>query len=666
MRRWAAVLLLISCGDDGGVPAGPQAALIAYPSDTLLKDGHVALSGIPPRPNADATIVGRLVDAVNSDDGFGTTTGVFFGYTGDDIDPASLTDDTAFLIDLATGAKVPSERHARTDDHYIIVAPRPGEVLLEHAHYAAVLTTGVRDTKGRALRADAGLAALIASFPPLSGWLAQKNITNVAAATQFTTHSVTGTMASLRGQLQTMPAPRADVSTQFTYKTTAQLDDFFGTAIPHDQIGFVVQGTLHTPYWLSDSPMQLGIFNGQIRAMVDVPYSLALPRNGGITATFQAVRAIVFVHGLNGQRSSMFKIANDLCSRGYAVFAMDMPYHGARQIAAAGRDQVHNFTGAPGADGLAEEVAQASAIEFGDLLGDAALPKFEPRALRDAFRQGALEVMWAARLLQEGDLGAIRALDSQLTQLSFDNTRLLLVGISFGSFLGGPVLAIEPRFQAGLLSVPGGGIVFPALMYSLEYGSQFEPIAQGAYGIDDAHRDQVAHPPEFLFEYALYQQVVEPGDALALAPYVIRNPIGANVPKSVALLEAFADETVPNRATEPLAWALGLHLVTHSQSPVAGLRYVPPLPVDPTPAIANIPAGASTVTGGLMQFDPATHGMLTDPMGTRNVMPDWPPVVDLPSPVPVTNPTTQLQKLLRTYADSFYELPAPQLIDPFQ
>ena len=665
MRRWITVLLLVACGDDGGVPAGPKAALIAYPSDTLLQGGHVALAGIPARPNADPTLVQRLVAAVNADDGFGTTTGVFFGYTGGDIDPASLTDDTAFLIDLATGMKVPSERHARSDDHYIVVAPRPGEVLLEHAHYAAVLTAGVHDTGGHALRADAGLPALIHSFPPLEGWLAQNHVTNAAAATQFTTHSVTSTLASLRSQLQTMSPPVAAVTAQFTYSTAAELDDFFGTAIPHDQIGFVVQGTLHTPYWLSDSPTQLGIFNGQIRTMVDVPYSLALPKNGGITATFQAVRAVVFVHGLNGQRSSMFEIANGLCSRGYAVFALDMPYHGARQLAAAGRDQIHNFTGAAGPDGLAEEVAQASALEFADLIGDSALGKFEPRAPRDAFRQGALEVMWAARLLQEGDLGAIRAVDAQLAQLSFDNTHLLLVGISFGSFLGGPVVAIEPRFQAALFSVPGGGIVFPALMYSLEYGSQFEPIAQGAYGIDDAHRDQVAHPPEFLFEYALYEQVVEPGDSLALAPYVIRNPIGANVPKSIALLEAFADETVPNRATEPLAAALGLHLVTHSQSPAAGLRYIPPLPVDPAPAIANVASGASNVTGGLMQFDPATHGMLTDPMGARHVMPDWPPVVDLPAPVPVTNPTTQLQKLLRSYADSFYELPAPQLIDPF-
>src|SRR5262249_17803696 len=149
------------------------------------------------------------------------------------------TDDTAFLVDLTTGMKVPSERHARSDDYYIVVAPRPGEVLLERAHYAAVLTTGVHDIHGRALRADAALPAVLAgSYQPLAAWLQQKNITNVAAATQFTTHSVTSTLASLRSQLQTMPPPAAAVTAQFTYSTLAQLDDFFGTAIPHDQIGF--------------------------------------------------------------------------------------------------------------------------------------------------------------------------------------------------------------------------------------------------------------------------------------------------------------------------------------------------------------------------------------------------------------------------------------------
>src|SRR5262249_14341522 len=161
------------------------------------------------RPNADATGVARLIDGLSAETGFGASTGVFFGYTGGTIDAKTLTDASAFLIDLKTGAKIPTQLHARDDDHTIVVAPRFGYVLLQNQSYAAVLTTAIRDTAGNALRADVDFARTLAgeAYAPLASWLAAQGIprNSVAAATVYTVHPVTAVGESLRAQVDALP-----------------------------------------------------------------------------------------------------------------------------------------------------------------------------------------------------------------------------------------------------------------------------------------------------------------------------------------------------------------------------------------------------------------------------------------------------------------------------
>jgi len=693
----AVFFLLIGCGDDSTAPAGPVATFrlasapmtvldIPYPNDLYRgSDGLVQVAGLPSRVDSDPNVVRGVVDALNQEPGFGATCGVFFAYQGGGpIDATSLTDDSAFLIHLPDGAQVPVQRHARDDDHQIIVAPRPGEVLIEGESYAAVLTTAIRDTAGRALRADVDLGRGLDSPPyrSLSGWLSQQGIarSKLAAASVFTVHPITRALELARADVLALPNPRATLApASFQYFGAARLDEFFGPTHPHDQIGFAIQGSFQSPYYLADSQSRLGWFSfdpsgkPMVKAMINVPFSLALPKpgNGGPEANYHNIRAIVFQHGLGGSRANVFTIANDFCARGYAVIGIDIPYHGDRQIAAAGRDLKHNLTGADGPDGLVEDLPLASAAEYIDLLGDAPgtpnpVRRFYPPATRDPFRQATLELSGLARLIAQGDWSAVQALDPALAAFSFEPGKLLYSGVSFGAIHGGIVMAVEPRYQAAVLPVGGGGLVFPLLVNSTEFDPQFEPPFQGAFGIDNPHRDPTQHPAQFLLEYAVYQQLIEYGDPLAYAPYVIRSPLPSGSAKNVLLLEAFADETVPNHATEALARAMGLHLVTYSRSPAAGMRYIDALPTDAAPAVANVTAGPNMVTSAIMQFDPATHGMYDTASGTRHYMPDWPPLVRLPQPVPVANPVAELHRLALRYADTFYEMPVPQIIDPYQ
>src|SRR5262249_57479079 len=103
------------------------------------------------------------------------------------------------------------------------------------------------------------------------------------------------------------------------------------------------------------------------------------PGTGGPEANYHNIRAIVFQHGLGGSRANVFTIANDFCARGYAVIGIDIPYHGDRQIAAAGRDLKHNLTGADGPDGLVEDLPLASAAPYIHLLSPAPAPPHPAR-----------------------------------------------------------------------------------------------------------------------------------------------------------------------------------------------------------------------------------------------------------------------------------------------
>jgi len=210
--------------------------------------------------------------------------------------------------------------------------------------------------------------------------------------------------------------------------------------------------------------------------------------------------------------------------------------------------------------------------------------------------------------------------------------------------------------------VGGGGLVFPLMPNSPHYGPQFEPPLQGYFGIDDAHRDPLVHPGQFLLEYGLYQQVIELGDPLAYAPYLLTHPLPNQPQKHVLLLEAIADESVPNHANEALARGLGLPLILHSQSPAIGVTHVDPLPTDMAPLAGNL-NGASA---GLLQFDPATHGMFLIQDDQRHYQPIWPPLEPLSAPMQVTEPSSAERRLALQFADTFYAgTAAPQVIDPF-
>jgi hypothetical protein len=639
MRRaslWAWLVLVgLACDDTLPAPVatyrvrgeGPPALGDGpYPSDRYLSGGRVQLSLPPARIGADPAALARLRDVLAQDDGFGATTAVLFPVRGEAIDPRSLDADAALLMSLADGRVIPARASFAAGEHAIVLSA--GEVLVEGVRYGALVTTRVRDVRGRALAADPDFAAARAVLAPLWDRASARGIAQeaVASATVFTVHDATRSLVGARVELQSAPLQTAIAR---SYVGPVALAELFGDE-SHSHIGVVALGKFAVPATSAT-------------ASASVPFLLVLPADGGIHGTYQELRVILYAHGLEGSRKDALLLADDLAARSYAVLALDAPHHGGRQAAAQQRDTIHDLTGAPGPDGLYEPVPGASVAELYDLAGG------DPRVLRDATRQSAAELTLATRLIAEGDWSAVRALDPALGALAFEAQKIALVGASFGADAGLLAMAVEPRLGAGLLVGAAGGFVQQVAPNAAAHGPALAALFDRLYG-----RGALAAG---VLPALLHQQALEPGDPLAYAAHLITRPEGANLPKSVLLVEARADEIAPNQATGVLAAALGVPLLLHARSPAGGLPTAPPLPAERTPVVANLIAGTSRVTGGLLQLDPATSNVLSAPTDLRR----------FPAPAAVENPTAELRRLLLRYADTYFEpIPGvPQVIDPF-
>src|SRR5690606_16202983 len=160
----------------------------------------------------------------------------------------------------------------------------------------------------------------------------------------------------------------------------------------HGAIGFVVIGHFDSPNYLAETPSTQGFFErdggGPIaKGTAPIPFVLAVPANADSLADLPVV---VFQHGINGSAHNVFGVANSLNAAGFAVIAMDLPFHGSRFPEA--RDNVHNYTGAEGPDGLPDSAGANSALYFFDVLPQEHVTWLDPRLMSDHFRQAIVDV----------------------------------------------------------------------------------------------------------------------------------------------------------------------------------------------------------------------------------------------------------------------------------
>jgi dienelactone hydrolase len=322
-------------------------------------------------------------------------------------------------------------------------------------------------------------------------------------------------------------------------------------------------------------------------ADLTVPLLLGVPNataNGGAGCPRPAngYPAIVFMHGITGNRSNALAIMDAYANKCFVVAAIDQPLHGivATDAAKALRQPGHerNF------DLLAADGSVASSgfyfINLTSLLTS-----------RDNVRQAESDLMWLAHILPTLSLGTGHAAD-------IDPSQIQLAGQSLGSIVAiAPLAAVGSPYLSGMLSVPGGGIAnllrdSPTFSGPINAGLAAQGLTPGLTLYSNFFRDA--------------QTAVDAGDPVNfIATAVKQRPIlfqqvigGGPLQDGTASLP---DQVIPNSATARLLAAVGS---AHTQ------RYK---------GAGTLPTAAGTLS--YVNFIYGTHGSLLDPSGSANEQP---------------------------------------------
>lgn len=630
-----------------------------WPSDVFLVDGKLRLPGVPLR--GDSRVgpgpVASLVASIEDLDGAPMYTSVFFP-TGPLALPQGPVPGRALFVDLdRPDARVleSSLFHRPSTRELVALAPKGGVLSAGHRH-ACIVTSPAIQPSASMIEAILGRGPQAGIFRGLAERLGGglPTLAEVSAATVFTVGHPLAMTEKMRDVAAALPPPRLVVTK--TYRHGAELDELLGTptttrpgigdprGITHDALDRAVLGTFDAPSFLSASPPGLGTVAidaagaPRVKGSERIPFLLTLPSRPASGWPAAGVPVLVFQHGLNASRAQVAAVANTYARAGFATIGIDALGHGDRGVRA--KDERHDFTGAPTPDGLADGDPFGASATLFDFEGDASqgVGAFDPRVVRDNFRQAIVDLTVLVRLLTQGDLSALAASDpTELAGLRLDPSKLVYTGESFGSILGMGALAVAPDLGAAALSVGGGGIFLEVLARSPIFARLVTPFVQAAFDTTLDVSDPVALPPEAQRSLSLLQAAIMPGDPLAAAPLVPERG------KRLLLLQARADEAIPNEAGELLASATGATFVALPE------RSTPPrfstLPAREAPWTVETPA--------LVQLSPATHTMFTSFADVRRTDPDTVPLAPLPTAQRVDNPIELAQHVALRFASTY-------------
>jgi hypothetical protein len=647
---------------------------IPWPDDLYLdQQSRVTLADFPVEPDTD---YGRSLRASLSDlDGFGVSTPVDFFLDGA-IDSSSLpqTADesvneraSVFLINVDTGSPDAYQR-VRTEVQWtaglnrIAMRPALGQALTPGRRYAAIVTQRVKDQGGKALQAAATFAAARGESTPTDARLAQAwqeynpvllTLTkigiprgDIVAMAVFRVQTVAPDLSDARKVVRSGNPPTPSVS---KFVSGRALDDALGTteltAAAHDHLQAMIHGTLSSPCFVSATMNVHGAWErddaGQLRTkrIDDVPFTLFVP--AGATN----IPIVIYQHQRGHERSDAVVLANVLAADGIAVLAIDAPFQGYRasstDLNGKGVDTRNRFTG------------KASADYFGDVPGDfygsdetrGDLVRFHPFYVRDAIRQGVVDLMTLVRFVDEGDFSAITSMLGP-NPPKFDTTKIGFVGEDVGAQMGVLLAPSEPKLQALVLF---GASAFVSQSWWRDAADQalFAQLSQ-LLGRDSQSIDYVSDSPAFWPELALFDTLLGRAEPLAYTTSLQRS--AANV----LLLIAQDDEAVANLSSEALSVALGASFLAGEA------RYVGDLNTQDATSGDNVSGNFAvenySVTRLLQAYDPADHDLLLGASGMQSfVHPPDPPFQALSPAKPIANPHVPAVTQVASYMRSFFD-----------
>lgn len=465
---------------------------------------------------------------------------------------------------------------------------------LRNIGYLVILTNGIRSTTGIAAVADAdyatvrnqaiteiqagaatptctpitnatlnGICRLTFGHLRIAAAVGVTPLTNVVMTFAFSTQSTTDSLTALSGSLATQP-----IVAPFSGLTTAAINPMLpGIANVH-------LGTLRVPYFLSRTAPLTGSWRAAgpppapftdttsrnltrfnpvpaatealtIPLIVTVPNAMA---PGGGARPPNGWPVLIFQHGITGDRSQVFALADTLAMApplGFVVVAIDQPLHGITSTTSPlyqqpnerhfNLDLVNNATGATGPDG-AIDPSGTHFINLTSLLTS-----------RDNLRQASADLITLSRSLPSLELTGDTTPD-------IDPTRIHFLGHSLGGIVGTPFLGVttEPQVRTATLAMPGGEIA-----QLLRDSPSFAPRINAALAAQGIQPNTTLYNQFFRDA----QTAVDSGDAINYATAAAAaHPI--HLIQVVGGGAVLPDQVVPNSATQRLIDRMGLTKVT--------------------------------------------------------------------------------------------------------
>ena len=546
---------------------------------------------------------------INTLDGFNINARLSIPFNGP-IDPNTATSDTVFLVNLRKPHKrdggVIGINQVVWDPTTNILHAKPDQLLEQDTPYALVVTDGVHDSLGNPVQPSAAFAALIhGDFDTSQAYLVKlakalddlskgdegkKHLSDhIVVASVFTTQSVTAILEKIRHQISASTAapasfllgpggtrtvfPFADI-TNITVSaetgvtpsfTTLDMTPFLASlkVIPN-AVGALAFGKYSSP----DYEVHPGGFIQPVGTLTGVPivqqtndvnFILVLPSDPRPASGWP-----VAIYGHGGAfiaDFAIFTVAAKMAAHGIATICI--------QAVGAGFGPLSTVTITQSGGGSLTLPWGGRGIDQdadGDIKNSEGLTTVGPQNIigaTDGLRQTVVDLMQLVRVIQVGmDVDG----DGSAT---LDASRIYYFGQSLGGFYGTVFLAVEPDVLVGVPNAAGGPFIdvnrlspfnrpttqaslavrVPSLL-NISGGTDFNenlplrdqsPLINTVPGADAIQE---------LFDRR--EWVFQPGNPVAYAPYIRKEPLRGVPQKSTIFQNSKGDQIVSNPTSTAL------------------------------------------------------------------------------------------------------------------
>jgi hypothetical protein len=522
------------------------------------------------------------IDVLNTLDGFNAQPRISVAFSGP-IDPASVSSSSIFLVSLGCSICGPAGKVIGINQSVWEPAANTLHVesdafLEQHSRYLLVVTRSVRGADGTPIGKttfphdlnfgqtnDSVLKAYRKELLDALDGLGIE-VDTVAAASIFTTQSVTAVLEKIRAQIKaaTPPAvaihgtfPRATITGISWRRQTGTAPTFATSAVPiflldPVAVGAIAFGQFQSPDYENGAKFipPVGTRTGvpAVQSTSTLQFTLILP---AVAAPPGGYPVVLFGHGFtDSKQGAPIAVAGTLAANGLATIAINVVGHGGGLLGTLtvnrlAQPAVTVPDGGRGIDqdgnGTIDSTEGSSAVA--PLIGN-----------RDGLRQTVVDLMQLVRVIQTGGIPGL------------SRTRIYYAGQSFGGIYGTILLGVEPDIRAGVPNVPGGPIIEIArlspsfrglvgLSLAIRTPSLLNagPLVAPTWGFNEnmplrdepIRIDTVAGASAIQTVIDDTEWVSQAGNPVAYAPYIRRSPLtGDGTPVLVQF--AKGDRTVPN------------------------------------------------------------------------------------------------------------------------